>query len=396
MLHAQTSRDEAWREDISVFKNNLAARHINLFAKMERDDFFKSIEALENSSGEKADYEIAVEIMRILALAGDSHTNIMPWEKRIFRQYPLGLTVLKDGIFVTAAHDERLLKARLTGIGFLKTGEILRKITALIPHENEARVKAVAARLLQTPEVLKALGVIENMDEAEFSFEKDGEIFSRQLAPYAGDKRGFKTVAQALGDGLPAYRQNDAVPYWFGYFADSRTIYVQYNACVEMPEQSFKDFSDEVFAFAEEYGAEKFILDIRNNAGGDSRIMHPMAAALKKNRVFNRRGNFFVIIGASTFSSAVLNADLLKKNTQAIFVGEPTGGAPNHYGEVRHFSLPHSELRVSYSTRFLKTSDTDEVSFMPDIIAQNTSREYFGGQDAALEAILRYQISFGF
>ncbi|MES2766306.1 MAG: hypothetical protein V4642_10575 [Bacteroidota bacterium] len=388
---AQT-RDDNWRDDISAFKNNLTGRHIDLFKKLSKSDFDKNIAELTQKIPQLQDYEISIELMRILAKIGDSHTNISPWQAGIFRQYPLQFTVFKDGVFVTAASDERLLKARLVAINSFKIGDVLKKLETLIPHENSQRVKAIVNILLQTPEVLKALSIVGNMESAEFSFEKAGESFTEHIQPQI-ENIVLKSSLDELGAKIPAYQQNDAAPYWFGYFEDTRTMYVQYNSCVEMPEKSFKNFIDEVFAFAENRGARKFVLDLRNNAGGDSRIIHPMVSALKKSAVFNRRGKLFVIIGEQTFSSAVLNLALLQDNTQALFVGEATGGAPNHFGEVKTFSLPNSALKITYSTKFLKTSQTSANTFSPDIPADRSSSDYFSGRDAALEAILRYKIS---
>ena len=38
---------------------------------------------------------------------------------------------------------------------------------------------------------------------------------------------------------------------------------------------------------------------------------------------------------------------------RATLVGEPTGGKPNAYGDVRTFSLPNSRLVIRYSTKRL-------------------------------------------
>ncbi|MFW5827416.1 MAG: hypothetical protein ACOCU4_04955 [Alkalispirochaeta sp.] len=58
-----------------------------------------------------------------------------------------------------------------------------------------------------------------------------------------------------------------------------------------------------------------------------------------------------VIIGRDAFSFAVLNAITLKQEAGAQFVGEPSGGRPNHYGEVKMFELPNLGRTVQYSTK---------------------------------------------
>ena len=77
------------------------------------------------------------------------------------------------------------------------------------------------------------------------------------------------------------------------------------------------------------------------------------------------------------------------KERGAVLVGEPTGGRPNHYGEVRAFTLPNSGLQVSYSTRYFRMmADADPPALAPDIATPSTLANQFTGFDAALHAAL--------
>ncbi|HEY7697056.1 MAG TPA: peptidase S41, partial [Vicinamibacteria bacterium] len=70
---------------------------------------------------------------------------------------------------------------------------------------------------------------------------------------------------------------------------------------------------------------------------------------------------------------------------------EPTGGKPNHYGQVSSFILPTSRVRVFHSTRFFRlTSDSDPPSLLPDVPVEVRSRDYFEGRDPVLEAVLSF------
>ena len=75
-------------------------------------------------------------------------------------------------------------------------------------------------------------------------------------------------------------------------------------------------------------------------------------------------------------------------------IGEPTGGRPNAYGEVRSFRLPNSRFRVQYSTRYWQLlEDADPPSVMPDLAAETTLADFLAGRDTALEAILAYSVA---
>jgi len=83
------------------------------------------------------------------------------------------------------------------------------------------------------------------------------------------------------------------------------------------------------------------------------------------------------------------NAITLHQDTNAILIGEPTGGKPNHYGEVRYFNLPNVGLLVQYSTRYwLNYPGSDPLTLEPDITAVATIDDLLAGRDPALETVL--------
>jgi C-terminal processing protease CtpA/Prc len=130
------------------------------------------------------------------------------------------------------------------------------------------------------------------------------------------------------------------------------------------------------------------IIDLRGNGGGDSSVLDPLLSGLRARPSLAQSGRLFAFIGNSTFSSALMNAISLKRQNGAILVGEPTGGKPNGYGEVRSFNLPNSGLPVSYSTKFFSSwPDGDPESLFPDIGAAVSSTDYREGRDPAMEAV---------
>ena len=140
--------------------------------------------------------------------------------------------------------------------------------------------------------------------------------------------------------------------------------------------------------FVDNHETEKFIFDIRLNGGGNSSIAESLIDELKDNEQINQKGKLYVCIGRNTFSSAILNAITLRKQTDAIFIGEPTGGKPNHYGEVRNLILPNTGLTISYSTKYFKETEGNEPSFYPDIEIELSSADFFARRDPVLEEIL--------
>jgi C-terminal processing protease CtpA/Prc len=143
--------------------------------------------------------------------------------------------------------------------------------------------------------------------------------------------------------------------------------------------------------FMDRNPVERMVIDLRLNGGGNSSIFEPLIKALSRRRDVNQTGRLFALIGRGTFSSACLNTLKLKRETKAILVGEPTGQRPNFYGEVETMTLPHSKLRVHYSTRHFRMMDGDSPAFAPDIHVEPSSSDYASGRDPVLEQALSYK-----
>ena len=72
-----------------------------------------------------------------------------------------------------------------------------------------------------------------------------------------------------------------------------------------------------------------------------------------------------------------------------MLVGKPTGGAINHYGEVKTFTLPESGLYASYSTKlFIQDKNAAPGSIMPDVLVEFTVDDLRSGHDVQTAACL--------
>src|SRR5688572_33205818 len=69
---------EQWREDLRVMMDELPRRHRNLYHTTTAESFDSAAKALHARIPTLARHEIILEMARIVALAGDGHTNIYP------------------------------------------------------------------------------------------------------------------------------------------------------------------------------------------------------------------------------------------------------------------------------------------------------------------------------
>jgi hypothetical protein len=107
-----------------------------------------------------------------------------------------------------------------------------------------------------------------------------------------------------------------------------------------------------------------------------------------RNQTIDRKGKLFCIICRQTFSAAMNCVNHLEQRTKVIFVGEPTAGAPNHFGDAKPIRLPNSGLTGGVSTRYWQDSRPREIRpwIRPDVAV--SSQDFLTGHDPVLQAVL--------
>jgi len=388
----ELSRDEKWREDLKYLFAELPKRHKNLFFKITRGQFDREIARIIESVPKLSDSEIKLALRRLTAIIGDPHTRI-PYFKE--KTYPIQLYQFSDGLFVTAATEEykNALGARLIKIGDTEIERAIDDLRPIIVVENEWWFKHQFPNYLTDPEILHLLKILPSADEGDFTFsDRNGKRFVVKLRPVSA-KEEIKLIRpfDSPPGKTPLYLRNSEEYYWREYLDDSKTLYINYRRCADMPTYPFFRFAASVLKLMDENPVERVVIDLRLNGGGDSTILTPLIALLSKRRYANQPGSLFALIGRGTFSSAYLNALTLKRETKAILVGEPTGQRPNSYGEVKTMTLPYAKLPVLYSTKYFKTVDGDPPALAPDIQVERSSSDYASGRDPVLERVLSYK-----
>jgi hypothetical protein len=197
-------------------------------------------------------------------------------------------------------------------------------------------------------------------------------------------------LTASAGFPLPFYRQRRDENYWYAPLAEAGAVFLQYNRCQDSAEP-FTAFAERLFREMDRDPMLRLVVDVRHNAGGDSRVDDALFRGLDARATRFTRGRLFGLIGGETFSSGMWTADDLRRRG-AVLVGTPTGGKPNSYGNVSNFRLPSSDLQVFYSpTLFRLVPDADPPSVMPDLPVETTVRDYREGRDPLLQAALDYR-----
>ena len=377
-----------WIEDIDYLNENLPKFHRNLFHDLKEEDFNKEIQNLKNNLSELNDDEITIRLAQIIAMVGDAHTSLHL--DFIQNTYPIRLEWFEDDLRVigTTILNQNLLGKKLVSINGFPVSVILEKIKSFISYENDQWLKVNNVEYIVMPEILKFLNYI-NQDTAEFIFNDDnGNIIKQTLIPQVLNKNYIIPIKNTLAIKPISLQQfNGENPfnnryYWSTYVEDDKLIYFQYNKCIDY---NFDDFSNGLIEQIRQNDTEKLIIDLRNNTGGNSSLMRELA--IKLGKIDKIKGKIFVITGKKTFSSGLLAVMDLKKITEAMVYGEPTGSNVNHYGDIQQLILPHSKLQIIYSTKYFHISDEYKDSFIPDVTIVQSFEHYMEGIDDAYEAI---------
>lgn len=366
-------------EDLTYVKENLPKLHKNLFASISPSEFTAQMDALISGVPGLSQDEIQFKLMGIVNSVGDSHTVAAP-NKTV--NFPLSFFEFDDGIYLraTTAPYQDYIGKKLTGINGYTMEQVKEKLLPIIPQENEAIISSKFSGYIASATLLKDAGVINTVSNAAFQFE-DKTAYITSISP--SNSESSKTV---VSEKYPLSILNSSQNYWYTYMEENSAIYVKYNLCYE-GSVPFSDFTDEVFKKLDDTKATKLIIDLRDNGGGSSPLFDPFLKAIKDRPSINQKGHLYVIVGRKTFSSAILNAMSLKNETACVLVGEKTGGSPNHYGEIKSFSLPNLTMTVSYSTKYFQRVNADVRTITPDIEVPLKASSYFEGKDDFLEEI---------
>jgi hypothetical protein len=395
---------DEWKKDLAVLRRELPARHVRLFFKTTPEAFERAVAALEGDLPKLSDADAHFRLAEIVASVGDAHTMVMPnqrWDKDDL--LPMRVQWFADGLRVVRIsgkfHD--LLSKKIVAVNDVPISEVLKRLEKLVPGANEPLLKNHIPSLFPLLPLWQYLQMTTPEGGLKLTVAgRDGAVLTGEIRMGLMYRGTDSSPAKTSPTSFQADKFFFAAP-----MDEGKALYVQYNKCWGREQEAkygrgmeaaralppLKPFFDKLGDDLERGLYKTLIFDLRWNGGGDSRPGSEFVDRLSKMKAFNQKGRIFVLIGRKTFSSAMLNAVDFKLKTAAVFVGESTGGTVSHYGETQTFTLPHSKLRIQYSTKFFRRLDGEIEPLAPDIEAELTIKQYLGGIDPAIEAVHRYQ-----
>lgn len=400
-----------WRADLRTVAESLPAFHADLYHTVSRERFHAALDSLAARVPTLAHHEIVVELARIVALVRDGHTRLtLPFDAAagfftghrrtpppripglVLRHYPIRLGLFADGAFVIrsdAAHRD-LLGRRVLKIGDMTVEQALDAVEPTMHRDNTQQVRHLAPTWLVVPEILHARGVVADMQHARLVVaEGTGGQREVALAPLAP---GTDVRWVDVRDGVepPLYEMRPERRHWFTDLPGSRTVYARYREVQDDGGQTVAEYAERLFAHVARRGADRLIVDVRGNPGGNGDLNRPLLlGAIRAERLW-KPGGLIVLMDRGTFSAALMFAADFETFTPALFVGETTGGAPNHFGDSRRLRLPETGLTIRASTRYWQMTHPldgrDGVT--PHLTVEPRFADYRAGRDPVLDTAL--------
>lgn len=339
--------------------------------------------------------KFALDLQSLVAMVRDSHTsmnlNSLSTELHFFPitiEYYEGEWILS----LTEKEHEAYLGQSIVAINDIAMDEIYKRFSKIISFDNDIKLRRQFKQIFYIEEMLDYLGIIDTGAPISVAVrDKAGTIneFTVKSISTTDEAASNNFVSLAQKRAKVPVTAYDKTKNYASMPLDENTYYIQYNKCQEDKKLPMKTFSQQVKENIDTGKYTKVLLDFRNNGGGSDGVILPLLTMLS-NEVRQKNIKLYGLIGEATFSSAIINAAMLKE-VGGILVGSLTSGSVDHFGSVDSFTLPHSGYQIAYSTKFIRINDYFEAGqgygvepLQPDFLVEQTLSDYMAGVDTAV------------
>lgn len=408
-------KSKYWLEDIDYMVGRLEAQHPNLYANVSKNKFLKDAEELKSKVTKLTDNQIVFGIHKLLATLKDAHTGIAPWESKdpkvlsYYKMYPVLFYQFSDGIFIKAVSEKykSILGYKVLKFGKLDSKELLKRLMKLTNGDNYNGRLALCDLYFSLAGALDYCGVgLVNNRLTLTLLNNEGKKINYTVEPMEffdvikliissrnqNKSKGIYYLNSMSNKPLPLYLSNTGENYWYKYIKEQKTMFVYLKTMQPKSPGDFERFYKEVLKEFDKTGAKNLVLDIRNNGGGDHFELPLLKGVIARPKL-DKSDKLFIIIGRITCSASQHFATQFDIYTNATFIGENTGGRPNHYGAQRFFLLPNSKLPVRVSQIYHQdTTEWDMADCTrPDFYVHLSSEDYRNNEDPALDFIYKFE-----
>lgn len=404
--NSQTAAD--WQSDLRHLQQTVHSKYNNLFYNISAADWDKAVDDFHKTIPQLDNEQVLAGFVKLLALFHIGHTQMNTFGLHQgttalqLNRLPYALYAFSDGVYILSAANEyeKAVGGKVLRIGNMKTEDALQAIRPLVSFENEQGFISNSMFYLAIPEFLKTQGIADNSSQIALTYVKNGReettVFKAGKNNNIFSMTGLETpagwaVAKKSGD-TPLWQKEPASFRYMQYLPETKTLYVRHSVTLNDGNKTIADFFNKMVDFIDNNDVAKLILDVRTNGGGNNTLNKPIVTGIIKSRKINQKGKFFCIIGRRTFSAAQNLVNEIEKNTEVIFVGEPTSENVNFYGDTRTETLPATKLQANLSWLWWQNMDPRDKrkATSPSLAVDMSFADYYNNVDPVMKVIESY------
>ena len=363
---------------ISIYER----KHVRFYSKKTKEEIETFIENYFSNNEVKCDEDFLYLIRVIIKEAlgeHDSHTTFTRKEKKM----PFLFKFLNDGFYVINAYEgfEKYLYSKLVSVNGVDLDIIMKDIDRCTCYSTKGWLDVEAEEILRKSGILTLPCL--SKDKIVYKLLTDNgvesiEVDKNKVYPY--------NYHPAKYDNYHISINNDSLVLTYSSCKDESRM----NEAVSIIKREVMDKN-----------INNFILDLRCNEGGISRIILPLIEFLKESNL-----NLITLVDRRVFSSGRW-ALLDMKNIGSTIIGEEIGTSLNAYGEPSSEDIDINNIKynIRCSTKYFDGQDesfgeTDsfnidfnkkELVFIhPDLFVNETIDDIKNGRDVYLYAALNY------
>ena len=318
-------------EILKVLENN----HIDFYAIITKPKLKEYIDELLKNNKLQDKYDLYYIVSKIIKKAlnkNDSHTTIF---FKNGERVPLKLGFFDSKLYVVDAKDKDLIYSEVLEINNINIKDILGELEQTITYSTNGWKNFLLARDMCSISKLCSLPILKGSKKIEYTFLKNG----------IKEKRIFNNQSF---DSLKVSN--------YTYNIKNNIMHIIYNSCEN------EEKMNELINIVKDHTEIKYyIIDLRDNIGGNSNIIKPLIEAIKGK-------NIITLVNNKVYSSGIF-AIVDLKNIGSVFVGTEVGSSINCFCNVKKIEIDDFIIMVSYKYYYLEEN-------MNKIIAVSTKDEY--------------------
>ena len=242
-LAAEPLDAEQRQEDLDfLYETVLVEHHPDAFASTPESEFLRVKAEIEERLETVSDTEFLLDLMRLTALVGDSHTSIAIGGAAELRAYPFAMVRRGESWYLSAAlpEDEALLCQEVVKLAGKPVEEVIEAYGTLFAFDNPVYLRRSFRQACNVADIYEYLGLVEAGEPLTVGL-KNGKTIS--LEPM--DQKAMNELeAVRISDrikGQPETAAADA--YYLAKPLTEDVYYIQYNTCREAEDLPMEEFA---------------------------------------------------------------------------------------------------------------------------------------------------------